>query len=104
MSPSDPTPSTSRSLRPNTPVTMSVTQILALAMTIGGASFALGAVYPRISSIETTLTKLQSAQDKTVKTLAKLSVIVGRIDREQGKRRASFSSDGPVDAEEAPGE
>lgn len=75
-----------RSLRPSTPVTMSVTQIITLALAIGGFSFTLGAVYPRIAALESTLADVQKAQQKTAQALVKITTIVDRIDQEQGRR------------------
>lgn len=82
----------SRSLRPSTPVTMSVTQVLMLALAIGGFTFTLGAVYPRIAAIEGTISDIQKAQEKTARTLVKLSTIVERIDSRQSRRSSELSS------------
>jgi len=76
----------SSSLRPSTPVTLSVLQMLSYAIAVGGIGFTVGAIYPRITVLETSLTELQKVQQQTAQTLVKLTTIVDRIEQEQGRR------------------
>jgi hypothetical protein len=50
-----------------------------IALTAFGTT--VGAIYPRLLAMETTVAKIQEAQDNTVRSVERLAVIVERMDK-----------------------
>lgn len=73
---------TMASLRPSSPVTLSLAQLIGYALAIGGVGFSVGAVYPKVLALESAVSILQSQMTDTARALERVSVIVERMDRE----------------------
>lgn len=83
----------SRSIRPTTPFTLSLAQAVSYALAIGGVGFAIGAIYPRLLSVELAVEQLQRSQERTASTLARVTVIVERLDERQPRKvKVPFST------------
>lgn len=74
-------------LRPTTPITLSVAQMIAIGLAIGGVGFSVGALYPRLLAVETgvaaaasQLHELQSQQVATARSLERVTAIVERLE------------------------
>lgn len=72
-------------LTPETGFRLTLVQLVALALAIGGVGFSVGAVYPRLLAVETAVSRLQGAQTQTALALERVTAVVDRMDREDAR-------------------
>jgi hypothetical protein len=73
-------------LRPETGFRLTLVQLIALGLALGGVGFSVGAVYPRLVVAEGAIAKIQEHEQATALVLERVTVIVERIDRLSGSR------------------
>lgn len=67
-------------LRPESVVQASATQLIALLIAAGGIGFSVGVVYPRIAAVEEGMQALQKAQHVQALTLERVTTVLERLD------------------------
>jgi hypothetical protein len=70
-----------KDLRPESKVSTSLAQLLALLIAAGGVGFSVGVVYPRIGAVELAVESLQQAQQQTAITLERVTTVLDRLEK-----------------------
>jgi hypothetical protein len=68
-----------RSITPESRVKLTIVQVVAIVIAIGGFSFSVGSLYPRLFTVEATVADLQRNQRDIVVKLERVTTILDQI-------------------------